>query len=518
MPEAPAEQPQENPLNAIAEKGLAPEPCSIVIFGGGGDLAKRKLLPALYNLKLDGVLPENFCVVGMARTERSDEEFRSFAREGLEKFSRQDLDAQQWAEYERALFYVPGSFSDPAAIARLKEKLEEVEPQLGVPGNRIFYLSIPPSGIAPCVEQLKRAGLITPTDEKGPFSRVIVEKPIGHDLASAQEINGAVSDVLDESQVFRIDHYLGKETVQNILVMRFANSIFEPLWNHKYIDHVQITVAEEEGVGTRAGYYEESGAMRDMVQNHILQLLCLTAMEPPWSVQAGVIRDHKMEILNCLRPIQGADVASHVIRAQYSAGNHNGVEVPGYRREAGVAADSITETYVALKVFVDNWRWAGVPFYIRTGKRLPKRASEIAVQFRDVPPILFNTNQSQPVQPNVLRLRIQPDEGLSMRICSKLPGPKVQLRPVEMDFQYGDAFTGQSPEAYERLLLDVMAGDATHFMRRDAVEVSWTWIQNLLDAWRQGGERWLPEYSAGTWGPVEADRMIDADGRKWRTV
>ena len=507
-----------NSLAVGVSQELLPQPCSLVIFGGAGDLARRKLLPALTNLSLDGVLPSNFAVIGSARRDLDDESFRNLAREGIERYSRRQIDPDHWNDFGRAVFYVRGSLDDPAAYAALKRRLEQIEPQFGIPGNRVFYLSIPPSLIELCVQQLEAAGLVTDPHQSPPFTRVIVEKPIGRDLESARKVNATLANVLDEQQTFRIDHYLGKETVQNILVMRFGNSIFEPLWNQKYIDHVQITVAEEEGIGTRAGYYEEAGALRDMMQNHILQLLCLTAMEPPWSMTADVVRDHKLEVLNCLRPISESDVDKFVVRAQYGAGFHNGLDVPGYRREDRVQSDSTTETYVALKLFIDNWRWAGVPFYLRTGKRMPKRSSEIAVQFKDVPPILFNADPKARLEPSVLALRIQPDEGLSLRISTKLPGTKVRLYPVKMDFRYGTTFGEQSPEAYERLLLNVMAGDATLFMRRDAVEASWTWISNILEAWQQSGSRWLPEYPAGTWGPLEADRLIEADGRKWRTL
>ena len=511
------ESPSSNPLLTGASTVPSAQPCTLVIFGGSGDLSRRKLLPAVYNLALDGVLPTNFAVVGFAKNDFSDEAYRSFARDGIAHFSRRPLDEAHWPEFERSLFFVPGSFDDPACYEALKRRLAEVEPQFGIPGNRVFYLSIPPSLIGTCVEHLHKAGLINP-EGRGPFSRIIVEKPVGRDLTSARQINAKILDVFDEKQVYRIDHYLGKETVQSLLVVRFGNSIFEPLWNQKYIDHVQITVAEEEGVGTRAGYYEEAGALRDMVQNHILQLLCVTAMEPPWSMEADVVRDHKLGVLNCLRPITGRDVDKSVVRAQYGPGFHNGEGVPGYRREIGVDPNSTTETYVALKLFVDNWRWAGVPFYIRTGKRMPKRASEIAVQFKAVPEILFNANPSTPLEPNVLALRIQPDEGLSLKIATKRPGPKLRIWPVRMDFRYDTTYGDQTPEAYERLLLDVMAGDATLFMRRDAVEISWKWIQNILDAWDHSGTRWLPEYPAGTWGPVEADRMIQSDDREWRTL
>ena len=505
-----------NPLTVGLARTLLPEPCSIVIFGGAGDLSRRKLVPALYNLMLDGLLPAGVAILGFARTDLDDVRFRQLAREGVEKHSRRPLEEAAWTAFERRLFFVRGPFDEAASYDALAKRLAAVEPECGVPGNRIFYLSVPPSSMGTCVERLRAAGMVR-ADAARPFSRIIVEKPIGHDLESARALNDALATAFREDQTFRIDHYLGKETVQNLLVMRFANSIFEPLWNHKYVDHVQITVAEEEGVGTRAGYYEEAGALRDMVQNHILQLLCLTAMEPPWALTADVVRDHKLEVLSCLRPISGSGAAQSVVRAQYGPGVHRGAEVPGYRREPNVRPDSVTETYVAIEAYVDNWRWAGVPFYLRTGKRMPRRASEIAVQFKDVPPILFNVDASSPLDANVLALRIQPDEGISLRIATKLPGPKVRVFPVKMDFRYGATFGDQSPEAYERLLLDVMAGDATLFMRRDAVEASWTWVTNILEAWREAPVRWLPEYAAGTWGPVEAEKLIESRLRKWRT-
>ena len=507
-----------NPLAVGLSVPVLPQPCTLVIFGGAGDLSGRKLLPAIFNLGLDGVLPANFAVLGFSIEEMGDAEYRGFARHGVERFSRQQPDEENWPNYERQLFYQSGSFDDPAAYEALKQRLEEIEPQFGIPGNRVFYLAIPPRLIGVCAQHLKAAGLVQDETSDGPVSRIIVEKPIGRDLQSAQEVNEILGECFAERQIYRIDHYLGKETVQNILVMRFGNAIFEPLWNAKHIDHVQITVAEAEGVGTRAGYYDRAGALRDMVQNHILQLLSLVAMEPPWTMDADVIRDHRLDVLHCLRPLNMENVESDVVRAQYAHGFFQGDDVPGYRREEDIASDSTTETYVALRVFIDNWRWAGVPFYIRTGKRLPKRVSEIAVQFKDVPHILFNSDNAHPLDPNVLALRLRPDEGMSLRIATKMPGSRVQIYPVKMDFRYGSTFGDQSPEAYERLLLDVMAGDATLFMRRDAVEASWRWIQPLLDAWDRGNKRWLPEYPASTWGPVEADRLIEDDGRRWRVL
>ncbi len=509
----------KNPLLHGMTQSQMPQPCTVVIFGGGGDLTRRKLLPALYNQSLEGELPTNFAVLGFALEDMNDEGYRDFAKKGIEKYSRQPLDTDHWSDFERSLHYVQGSFDDVEAYQRLKERLDEIEPDFGIPGNRVYYLAIPPGLIEMCVSQLKAHGLVMPVESGNPFSRIIVEKPIGRDLESARQVNATLCANFDESQIYRIDHYLGKETVQNILVMRFGNAIFEPLWNEKHIDHVQITVAEEEGVGTRAGYYDTAGALRDMIQNHILQLLTLIAMEPPWAMNADVIRDHRQDVLNCLRPITRNDINNHVVRAQYGPGFYKGDDVPGYRREKGVAQDSITETYVAIKLFIDNWRWAGVPFYIRTGKRMPKRASEIAIQFKSVPPILFNANHEAPLDPNVLALNIQPNEGLSLRIATKLPGgSKLRVFPVKMDFRYGSTFGEQSPEAYERLLLDVMAGDATLFMRRDAVESSWVYVDNILNAWSSSRTRWIPEYNAGTWGPIEADRLIETDNRKWRLI
>lgn len=510
-----AEAPSGNGMKA--EPRRAVQPCTLVILGGSGDLARRKLIPALYNLLLDGVLPD-VAVLGVGRKPLSDAAFRAAAREGIAAHSRQALDQAKWAEFEPRLFYATGEVEDAKTYQRIRARAETIEQEFKLPGNRVFYLAIPPTSIAAAAEGLHGAGLVHPPHPGRPFSRVIVEKPIGRDLASAREINEVLGRTFDESQVFRIDHYLGKETVQNLLVLRFANGIFEPLWNHKYIDHVDITVAEQQGVGSRAAYYEEAGALRDMVQNHILQLLSLVAMEPPWSLDPDVVRNARLEVLRSLRPVVGPLVNEYTVRGQYSAGTMNDREVPGYRREDGVKPDSTVETFVALKVFIDNWRWAGVPFYLRTGKRLAKRVTEIAVHFREIPPVLFNAPPSTPLEPNVLALRIQPEEGFSLRINSKQPGSRVRIEPVAMDFRYGSEYGAASPEAYERLLLDVMAGDPTLFMRRDAVEAAWAWITGILEGWKEQGAKWLPEYAAGTWGPVEADRMVERDGRRWRTL
>jgi glucose-6-phosphate 1-dehydrogenase len=496
-------------------------PVTIVIFGGAGDLAHRKLLPALFNLAADGLLPSRFALVGVGRTPMTDEAYREFAKDGTRQFSRRPLDEAAWQAFAPALSFVSGSLDDPGAYRSVGARLDIIEREGGQPGNRLYYMAIPPSLMGPTVEQLAHAHLARAADEAH-VARIVVEKPIGRDLASARALNDEVSTVFDERQIFRIDHYLGKETVQNILVLRFANSFFEPIFNQRYVDHVQITVAETEGVGTRAGYYEQAGALRDMVQNHMLQLVALVAMEPPYALQADAVRDEKLAVIRSLRPIVGTGVDAQIVRGQYTAGRDGGAgdarPVPGYREETGVDPRSRTETFVALQIAIDNWRWAGVPFFLRTGKRLPKRASEISVHLKGVPPILFNTDPSARLAPNVLTIRIQPNEGFALTIESKVPGPHVVSRPVEMDFQYDRAFGHSSPEAYERLLLDVLAGDATLFMRRDAVEASWQWIMPILDRWGEQPDTPLPSAAAGSWGPPEADRLISGTGRAWRDL
>jgi glucose-6-phosphate 1-dehydrogenase len=499
-----------------ARSAVAP-PVSVVIFGAAGDLAHRKLLPALYNLHVDGVLPEPVAIVGVGRKDLTDDQYRAFAQDGIEHFSRRPLDPQKWDGFARSLCFANVDLDQPQGYSTLGARLDIIEHERGLPGNRLYYLAVPPSLFAKTAQELAKHRFIPPPDS-GPFARLVIEKPIGHDLESAMKINDALATVFDERQIFRIDHYLGKETVQNILVMRFANSIFEPLFNHACIDHVQITVAEQEGVGTRAGYYDRAGALRDIVQNHMLQLLAVVAMEPPHALDSNVVRDEKLEVLQALRPLTETGVDSCIVRGQYGAGTINGKPVPAYRNEPGVDRASRTETYVAVQAFIDNWRWAGVPFFMRTGKRLTRRASAISIQLRGVPPILFNADRAHPLGSNVLTIRIQPDEGFALGISSKVPGPGVHISPVDMDFDYCAFFKRSSPEAYERLLLDVMIGDATLFMRRDMVETSWKWIAPIIERWDDKSAANLATYESGGWGPREADRLIEASGRSWMSV
>jgi glucose-6-phosphate 1-dehydrogenase len=509
--------PDQSLVDQLAPGDAAPivaEPVSVVIFGGAGDLAHRKLLPALYNLHVDGVLPPRTAVMGVGKKQLTDEAYREFAKSGIESFSRRRIDEGAWRTFAAGLFWTQGPINENGSLAGLGARLDIIEHERGLPGNRLYYLALPPVLFVPAVKQLDRARFIARGSGR-PYARIVIEKPIGHDLASARDINDAIARTVDESQIYRIDHYLGKETVQNILVLRFANSIFEPLFNKKYIDHVQVTVSEAEGVGSRAEYYDAAGALRDMVQNHLLQVLSLVAMEPPRSLDADVIRDEKLEVLRSLRPLGAEDVDRCTARAQYEGGFVTGQPVRGYREEPGVNPGSRTETFVALQLWIDNWRWAGVPFFLRTGKRLPKRASEISVHLKEVPPILFNSRSAVRLDPNVLSIRIQPDEGFALGISSKIPGPRVRIYPVQMDFSYGSTFGASSPEAYERLLLDVMAGDQTLFMRRDQVEAAWEWVMPILDQWAADRTP-LARYAAGEWGPPEAEQLIRRLGRDWK--
>jgi glucose-6-phosphate 1-dehydrogenase len=504
-----------NPLREGLLSRSVPEPCSLVIFGATGDLTHRKLIPALYNLAADGNLPPSISVIGFARREKSDDQFRSELETAARKFSRQKINDELWTNFASGIFYHRSEFTDLAGYESLAKRLDELDAQRGTRGNRLFYLSAGPDQFPIILENLRKSGLNK--EKPGSWSRVIVEKPFGTDLETAIELNTMVDGSFHEKDTFRIDHFLGKETAQNIMVLRFANAIFEQVWNARYVHHVQITASEPLGVEGRAGYYDKSGAMRDMVQNHLLQLLCLTAMEPPTDLTADAIRDEKVKVLRSLRKIAGEDVAKFTVRAQYAAGSINGKEVVGYLDEENIPKDSQTETYVALEANVDNWRWAGVPFFVRVGKRLPKGATEIALHFKSVPPVLFRQTE-QVIDDNVLVIRIQPDEGVSLRMSAKLPGSSLRIEPVKMDFHYGTSFGKATPEAYERLLLDAMAGDATLFARRDEVEEAWKFVDAIRDAWDSGIGGPVVSYESGTWGPDEADALVKRHGATWRRL
>jgi glucose-6-phosphate 1-dehydrogenase len=506
-----------NPLlQGLASRAI-PEPCSVVIFGATGDLTHRKLVPALYNLAAGGDLPPGLSVVGFARRDKNDEVFRTELETAAKKFSRQRINDDLWKNFSSAIYYHRSEFGDPEGYRRLGERLDQLDKDRGTRGNRLFYLSAGPDQFENILTNLKSSGLTTAPDDG--WARVIVEKPFGKDLESATHLNATVSNSFPEDSTFRIDHFLGKETAQNIMVLRFANSIFEHLWNQRYIDHVQITASEQLGIENRAGYYDGTGALRDMVQNHLLQLLCLIAMEPPTDLSAASIRDEKVKVLRSFRRIANEDVARNVVRGRYGPGSINGQTVTGYLDEKNVNPKSVTETYVALRVLIDNWRWADVPFYIRVGKRLPKGGTEIGIHFKNAPGVLFNRAR-EPVRDgsqNVLVIRIQPDEGVSLRMQSKVPGASVRIQPVKMNFRYGTSFGKASPEAYERLLLDAMAGDATLFARRDEVEEAWKFIDDIEEGWHSGANQCgLFDYPAGSWGPTEADQLIENDGRAWR--
>ena len=492
----------------------ADEPFALIIFGASGDLTRRKLMPALWSLYAGRTLPEPFAIVATARTEMTDDEFRRRMRETVGEFARlQPPSEGVWERFASAVRYVPGDPADPALYARLARTLREIEGGRAGPPNRLFYCATPPSLYDDIIAHLGAAGLAAP--RPGGFTRIVVEKPFGRDDASARALDRQLAGTFHEEQVYRIDHYLGKETVQNILVFRFANGIFEPVWNRNHVAEVQITVAEALGVETRGAYYEEAGALRDMMQNHLLQLLCLIAMEPPVSFDATPVRDEKNKVMHAIRPVDPRRVDEVALRGQYGPGFADGRPVVGYRDEQGVAPDSRTETYAALRLLVDNWRWAGVPFYLRTGKRLPRRASEIAIRFHRTPHMIFRRSPGG-VEPNTLAIRIQPDEGIALTVAAKTPGPDLRLGPVGLDFRYGEVFGGEPPEAYERLLLDAIHGDATLYARADWVEKAWQLLQPILDAWAERPGPDVYAYEAGSWGPAEADRFIARDGGSWR--
>jgi glucose-6-phosphate 1-dehydrogenase len=491
-------------------------PCSIVIFGASGDLTSRKLAPALYHLFNEQLLPVPVRVIGFARRPKSDAAWREELWAAMQEYSRtKPLDAARWQEFASNLHYCQGDLTDPKAYGQLAGLLAGFgHEDLG--RNLLFYLAVSPSQFGVVVEQLHQAGLLQREPPAPTWQRVVVEKPFGHDLASAQRLNGELTRFVHERQVFRIDHYLGKETVQNILMFRFSNAVFEQLWSRQSVDHVQITVSEKLGVGARGGYYEEAGALRDMVQNHLLQVLALVAMEPPVSLAAEAIRDEKVKLLQSVRPLRPVDVANQVVRGQYFAGDVDGQLCDGYRQEPKVKPDSDVETYVAAKLFIDNWRWSGVPFYLRTGKKLPLSASEVRVQFRPTPHVLFAAQCGQHLDANALTLRLQPNEGISLRFNGKVPGASIQVRPVRMHFSYDTEFGAYTPEAYERLLLEALAGDATLFLRRDEVESAWGIVDSIRQTWAGRALSNREFYAAGTWGPVAADELLAQSGHTWR--
>jgi len=508
-----ADQPEPNPLREGLSTRPVPQPCAIVIFGATGDLTHRKLTPALYNLAADGELPAGVEIVGFARRPKSDDEFRRNLEEATRKFSRQPVRDEIWKTFAQSISYHQSEFDDESGYKSLAERLDEIDKNYGTRGNRLFYFAAAPDQFEPILKHLKAVGLNETCE--GSWARIIVEKPFGTDLASARELNRIIRNSFTEEQTYRIDHFLGKETAQNILVLRFANAIFAPLWNTHYVDHVQITAAETLGVGTRAGFYERAGALRDMVQNHLLQLLCLVAMEPPTDLAPDSIRDEKVKVVRSLRRWSRNEIAANVVRGQYTKGAIHGEPVVGYRQEQNVNPDSQTETFVALRLFIDSWRWADVPVYLRVGKRLPKSATDISIHFKKAPAVLFNKDLSDL---NVLVIRIQPDEGISLRIHAKVPGTSFRIEPVKMDFHYGTSFGKPSPEAYERLLLDAMIGDATLFARSDEVEEAWAFVDPIEEAWHAKDAPELFFYPAGSWGPEAADNLLAREGRAWRRL
>ncbi|MEP6921365.1 MAG: glucose-6-phosphate dehydrogenase [bacterium] len=505
---------QDNPLRTGMRLEQPTDPSVVVIFGATGDLTKRKLLPALYRLSLQRLIPAEFAIVGVARQPMTDDEFRARMREALVEFGDAPLDEGAWDSFAAGLFYVSGDFNDAAIYEQLKSRLETIDQERKTGGNRLYYLATAPEFFGLLAKELGEAKLARP--KKGSWVRLIVEKPFGHDLASAQALNRELSKVFDEKQLYRIDHYLGKETVQNLLVFRFANSIFEPLWNRQYIDSIQITNAETVGVEGRGAYYEKAGVLRDMIQNHVFQVTSMIAMEPPGSLTANSVRDEKFKAMQSVRSFPDDRIDELAVRGQYGPGTVLGETVPGYREEQGVDPASSTESFVALKLYFDNWRWADVPFYIRSGKRLAKRVTEIAIEFKKVPHRLF-VNTDAPLESNILVIRIQPNEGITLRFGVKLPGRVMRIRWVNMDFRYGSSFGAKPPEAYERLLLDCMLGDSTLFARRDMVERGWEIVTPILKAWAQPAQD-FSNYEAGSWGPKAVYELMERDGRRWRKL
>lgn len=510
-----------NPFRNSQPDAQGTAPCIVVIFGASGDLTHRKLVPALYNLAVDGLLPTHFSTIGVARRDIPEQEFRNGLLDEVQKFSRRkEINDTIWNELSNHTYYVQCPFDDSESYQKLKNKIESIEKESNIKANKLFYLATSPDYFDIISKNLSAAGLLDDTHESK--SRVIVEKPFGHDLESAKELNKSLLASMREDQIFRIDHYLGKETVQNLLVFRFSNGFFEPIWNHKYIDHIEISVCESIGVGSRAGYFDSSGIMRDIVQNHAFQLLCLVALEPPVAFEADAVRDEKVKVLRSVRRIPVDKVSSQIVRGRYQSGAVDGESVPGYLAEEGVDPSSTTETYVAMQLAIDNWRWAGVPFFIRAGKRLAKRVTEISIHFKEVPHLLFRDQDTRNWSSNVLSFRIQPDEGITFKISAKPPGPKVQVQSVNMDFSYGNSFGVEAPEAYERLLLDAMKGDATLFTRNDEIEQAWDLLENIFASWRGDKGTQAPPvygYEAGSWGPAAADELLQKKiSKPWRRL
>jgi len=501
------------PMTQQQRMGRPGDPCVMVIFGAAGDLTRRKLVPALYNLAKQQLLSREFAVVGFSHGSMSTEDFRNWVTNDIKHYAGNDADLDVIEWFLRRVYYVPGEFDDENVYSQLKDLLGKIEKDHSTHGNCLFYLATAPRFFGPIVEQLAAAGLMQDSQY---WRRVIIEKPFGHDLDSAKALNQQLLKVASEKQIYRIDHYLGKETVQNILAFRFANGIFEPIWNRRYIDHVQISVAETVGVDQRGSYYDQAGALRDMVPNHIMQLISLTSMEPPVSFQADAVRDEQAKILHAIQPLSGEEVLSRTVRGQYGPGVLDGQRVPGYREEEDVSRDSRTETFVAMKLAIDNWRWADVPFYLRTGKRLAAQNTHIVIQFRRAPFVLFRDTPVENLMPNQLVLHIQPEEGISLQFAAKVPGPIMSLGAVDMNFEYADYFGSQPSTGYERLLHDCMIGDATLFQRADMVEAGWCVVSPMLDVWKALPPRSFPNYAAGTWGPKESDELLERDGRRWR--
>jgi glucose-6-phosphate 1-dehydrogenase len=505
---------QDNPLRQGLISDRVPPPLCLVLFGASGDLSHRKLVPALFDLYEKHLLPASFSLVGIARSKLGDSEFKQGLKDSL-KQEQPRLSEARWNSFTQNFHYLPGTYGDLKTYQNLSGLLDDLDKKNGTAGNRIFYLSTPPNLFEDILTNLGASGLSR--EDRG-FSRVVIEKPFGRDLQSARELNRKAVSAFHERQIYRIDHYLGKETVQNLLVMRFANSIFEPVWDRQHVDHVQITAAEDLGVGSRAGYYEKAGVLRDMFQNHLFQLMCLIAMETPVNFEADAVRDEKLKILQAIRPFPSENLGALAVRGQYGPGFLAGAKVPGYRQEAGVDPQSTTPTYAAVKVFLDTWRWQDVPFFLRSGKRLPKSASEVAIQFKEPPNLLFKKS-SGALSPNVLVVRIQPDEGITLKFETKVPGMTLANRTVNMDFRYGTSFAGDTPQAYERLLLDCMLGDSTLFIRSDEAETAWEALMPLIDRWESTPpEENFPNYEAGTWGPAAAEHLLDKPNRAWRRL